>query len=174
MSAEFDDIPLYELLPKLIERFQPTSYLEIGVNEGKSVLLVVIHGQPKLCEITLCDTWGDRYGGSGRGTHRHIEKLLEGVFRGKVNWMDGDSKVTCRTIACGTIDFALVDGDHSAEGCRTDMENVFQALNRNGLMVVDDLTHHAHPWLQMVFDEFCGSHACHVLRRAGIGVIQKT
>lgn len=168
----FDNLWLYDLIPKLVEEFLPETYLEIGVNEGKS-LMCAIKPPSSIRRLILSDDWNKTYGGTGRLTHSHIESLLKGVFHGEVVWLDGNSKVTVPTLEKNTIDMALVDGDHSAEGCRRDMESVLPLLKSGGIMIVDDLIHPAHPWLAEVFDQFVKDFRLKPLALHGTGVVQK-
>ena len=52
------------------------TYLEIGTREGSSLYNVVIANSDSLKEIHIVDTWESEYGGSGRGSHDHIDELL--------------------------------------------------------------------------------------------------
>lgn len=36
------------------------------------------------------------------------------------------------------IDFAIVDGDHSYDGCLNDLNNIYKYINKNGIIIVDD------------------------------------
>lgn len=97
------------------------SYLEIGVQEGHSLRIVLQSGAPiKL--IGVCDTWGTAHGGTGRGSHEHIQKMLSEInYRGQVIWMDGRSRIMIPPLK-QQFDFVHVDGDHSEEGAYQDMK----------------------------------------------------
>ena len=51
----------------------------------------------------------------------------------------GDSKQTVPTLE-GTFDYILVDGDHSKDGARIDLENVVRLCAPGGVIVFDDIT----------------------------------
>ncbi len=107
-----------------------TSYLEIGVQEGKS-LQVVVKNAPYLKRLTLCDTWGRRSGGTGRGSHEHIETLLTQLgYHHAVKFLDGDSTQTLPGLFNPKVldleerfDLVHIDGDHSEEHCLADLKN---------------------------------------------------
>jgi predicted O-methyltransferase YrrM len=167
------NLGLYALLPQLARERGIECYLEIGVNEGKSAIEVLEAAKDTLSRVILCDNWCGYYGGSGKGNHNHLVSKFGG-YKAKIEWLDGDSKVEIPKLGkTPFLDMALVDGDHSAEGCRIDMENVFPLVRPGGIMVVDDLIHPAHPHLQSVFDDFCASHQVAVMRKPGVGVVEK-
>jgi len=125
---------------------KPKSYLEIGVREGDS-LKAVLFGHSFITKLVLCDTWGGKYGGSGRGGHKHIEKFLNNIrYDGEVKFLDGDSKYMIPTLD-DKFDLILVDGDHSYEGAYTDLNNTWKLLEEGGFLVFDDITHKDHVYL---------------------------
>jgi hypothetical protein len=130
------------------DRRRPKTYLEIGVREGCSLRRVLKARSVR--NAYLCDTWGDSYGGSGRGSHAHIEQILDDEFPGvQATFLDGDSKVTVPALIDEGVhvDMALVDGDHSHEGALADLRNVWQLIRVGGVIIFDDIIHPAHPYL---------------------------
>ena len=69
------------------------SYLEIGVADGFT-LSCRLRENAQLDDLVLCDTWGATDGGTNRGSHEHIEKLLldRRFPLDRVTFLDGDSK----------------------------------------------------------------------------------
>jgi len=83
---------LHQTLNELSEIFMPDSYLEIGVREGDSLKALLKGHHPY--NITICDTWGSAYGGTGRGSSKHIVKILEELeYEGGVNILDNSLSV---------------------------------------------------------------------------------
>ncbi len=129
-------------------------YLEIGCREGDSLREVVLHA-PLLQRVVICDLWGSDYGGTGRGGHEHIDKLLDDLgYTGDRVFLDGDSRETVPTIR-GTpglrrFDLVLVDGDHSDEGARADLENAWPLVAPGGTLLFHDIFHPSHRSLQRV------------------------
>lgn len=150
---------LYPALRGLIQRYEPKSYLEIGVSDGSSLGCVVSADVNKnISRIALCDTWGGEYGGTNRGGHGHIDRnLRDAGYNGTVEFYDGNSQKTVPTIP-GKFDLILVDGDHSEDGCRIDMENTWPLLNNGGIMVIDDICHPRHLYCADVVDKFVLNH----------------
>jgi hypothetical protein len=148
----------------LIARFSahlPTRYLEIGVNDGLSVFALVtsinlqraLHrlsaADPLFDELALADDWGRAFGGSGRGSHQHVEQLLRSTNARAEHlvFLDGDSKETVpRYLAARQgqppFDVIYVDGDHSYDGARIDLQNVIPFVGQ--ILFFDDMYHPAH------------------------------
>jgi len=154
------------------------SYLEIGTREGGS-LRVVLENSPDLEAIVCADTWGGEWGGSARGSHHHIDRMLcESLYTGEVRFLDGDSKQTIPTLA-GPFDLVLVDGDHSYKGGMADLVNCWPLVAPGGCLVFHDITHPAHPYLITCFDEFVEAHRQElaswrsILEPYGVGVAVK-
>ena len=149
------------------------SYLEIGCREGDSLRLVVA-ANPTLERLVICDTWGGIYGGTGRGSHRHIEELLASLgYAGVVRFLDGDSLELIPTLR-ETFDLILVDGDHSEDGAAADLSNVRPLAAPGGRILFHDICHPAHPGLRGVLDRFVSKEGAHVeihTEAEGFGVV---
>lgn len=168
---------LHSVLGSIAEYQKPNTYLEIGVREGDSLKAVLEHSQPS--EIWLCDTWGETYGGTGRGNHHHISELLIKMnFDGYPVFMNGDSKIFIPTIRREIrFDLILVDGDHSYDGAYKDLENVWPLLQDGGLIVFDDIVHVSHKYLLNCIKEFTNEYKADLVyitfEDNGVVVIQK-
>ena len=155
---------LYEALLLAIDEADVVrSYLEIGVNEGAS-LLTVLDASPSIERLYLCDTWGGVEGGSGKGSHAHIERLLSVVgYRGAVTFLDGDSAKTIPTLPRDlAVDLALVDGNHTYEAALTDLTNVYPLVRASGTLLLDDINRDA---VARAWNEFRASHPLEFLFR---------
>jgi predicted O-methyltransferase YrrM len=131
-------------------------YLEIGVCEGGSLVACVQAVKPG--SITLCDTWGSLFGGTGRGpekAHSYIALLLKTYeHSGEVKFIDGDSSVTIPKLEPDSYDLVLVDGDHSEEASMKDLVNAYRILKPGGYLLFDDIDHRQHPYLRRIFTSF--------------------
>lgn len=154
---------LHDALADVARQLEPKSYLEVGVDGGESLRTVLKNCSPS--RITLCDEWGRDYGGHGFGNHNHVQKMLESFpydeegldwgYKGEVRYLDGDTRETLKTLPPDDVyDMILVDADHSAEGARADLNDVWPHLAPGGALVFDDIRHESYPWLGWVFEEF--------------------
>lgn len=152
-------------------------YLEIGCRDGDSLREVVLHA-PALKRVVVCDLWGSDFGGTGRGSHEHIDKLLDDLgYTGERVFLDGDSRETVPTIR-GTFDLVLVDGDHSDEGARADLTNAWPLVAPGGTLLFHDIFHPSHRSLLRVCWSFfaCVTDCESVSENCegyGVGVIRK-
>jgi len=169
---------LYRFLASHCRERSPERYLEIGTRDGGS-LTVVLENSPALRRIVCADTWGGQWGGSSRGSHDHIEQLLAlRLYTGSVQFLDGDSMQTIPTLR-EQFDLVLVDGDHSAEGARADLQNTWPLIRPGGCVAFHDITHPAHPDLLDCFAAFVAKRGDdvmswrHILEPYGVGVAVK-
>jgi hypothetical protein len=175
MGVAVSDASLHATLRFLAEDVR--DYLEIGCREGDSLREVVLHA-PALKRVVICDLWGSDYGGTGRGGHEHIDKLLDDLgYTGERVFLDGDSRETVPTML-RMFDLVLVDGDHSDEGARADLTNAWPLVVSGGTLLFHDVCHPAHPGLRRVFTEFVSSvgdceDAHEILDGRGVGVARK-
>lgn len=129
---------------------QPENYLEIGVRRGRS-LCSVVHGCPSV-NIVAFDMWITNYAGMDNpGPQFVLSELKKHNATGKVNFINGDSHITIpeyfRNNPQMQFDMITVDGDHSEQGAFNDLCNVIPYLAPGGVLVFDDISHPAHPYL---------------------------
>jgi predicted O-methyltransferase YrrM len=171
---------LYRYLAEHCKRHKVQHYLEIGTREGDSLRIVLENASADLLSVWVADLWGSDYGGTGRGSHQHIERLLDDFnFDGRRTFLDGNSRDTIPALMpekAEAFDLVLVDGDHSYEGGMADLENTWPLVKPGGCVVFHDITHPAHPDLRACFDAFTLRHdaPCMVISDDyGLGVAWK-
>ena len=106
--------------------------------------------------LYLFDNWS--YPGSHDGHERVVNMLENGFKTHNYQIYDGDSKVTVPAFFKkhkGKVDLTFVDGDHTAEGAKADLENVWQ---HSKIIVMHDLFNPEHLYLENVFIDFARKH----------------
>jgi predicted O-methyltransferase YrrM len=58
------------------------------------------------------------------------------------------------------FDLITVDGDHSEDGAEQDLREVVPHLKVGGILVFDDISHPAHPYLAQVWRNVIESDSC--------------
>lgn len=135
---------------------QPKSYLEIGVRRGRS-LAVLARACPKI-HIVGFDLWIQNYAGMENPGPDFVMKELKKLgHKGKLELISGDSSETVPAFFQKHPDFYFdlitVDGDHSEEGARIDLENTLPHLKIGGAILLDDITHPQHRYLETLWDK---------------------
>jgi predicted O-methyltransferase YrrM len=138
----------------LARRLGAENYLEIGVRRGRSMAMVA--SQVPDCRIVGFDIWMDNYAGmENPGPSLVREELARVGYAGSVEFIDGDSKETVPAYFTAHpneyFDLITVDGDHSTEGARRDLQNVKPRVKIGGALVFDDISHYMHPTLASVW-----------------------
>jgi len=142
--------------------FHPVTYLEIGVRRGRSIAQVMVESPGT--QAFGFDLWIPNYAGQPNpGPEFVIRELLNlGVKRLPGFWV-GRSQVTVPLFLldpCVPRRFELinVDGDHTYEGARADLQTTFRCLADGGAIIFDDITHPAHPDLMRLWAETKQAH----------------
>ena len=109
-------------------------YIEIGTLTGNSANAVLITG--KVRRAVLVDNFSLVWQGRTQTKKMVEERLLP--FAGRFEVMEGDGRKIVRNLT-ETFDVGFVDGDHEAESCRIDMENMLPRLRQGGVMFIHDV-----------------------------------
>lgn len=131
--------------------FPALDYLEVGVQEGHS-LQVVLNSTGIHLAVGI-DTWGGEAGGTNRGSPWHVTELLGPKFMQRVVLITGDSHTILRGLR-HKFHVIFVDGDHSESGAFMDLEDSLPLLAEGGSILFDDIDHPSHPYLRKVAERF--------------------
>jgi len=161
---------LSEVLISIVRSHRIRSYMEIGVNEGRSLMAVV--NNTKLDYLYVCDNWTGKHGGKVWKSHEHIATLLDNCQVPYTEYLDGDSQKTipewCVANPGVKVDLVLVDGNHDPEPAFQDLQNVAEFAK---IIAFDDVMHPGHNLLD-VWNHFVDitPSAEHQLHAEGHGV----
>lgn len=139
---------------------EPKNYLEIGVRRGRSAAIVAAMNPH--CTIYGFDMWMPDYAGMPNpGPDFVADELRRIGFQGKLELVSGDSHETLPDFLRENqrLEFELinVDGDHSEAGARKDLETVLPRLKIGGAVLLDDIVHPQHTYLEAVWDSVLGN-----------------
>ncbi len=128
----------YQMFFALAAALQPRSYLEIGTRFGYS-LVAVARGAASLEHVVSCDL--ETYDNPHALTSQQIAErnLRASGYRGKARFLADDSRRLPQYVAGNRFDLILVDGDHTYEGCCSDILTCYPLLSPGGVLMVDDL-----------------------------------
>lgn len=135
-------------------------YLEIGVRRGLSMAMVA--NRCPDCTLTGMDLWIENYGGIENPGPAFVHEEMKKVgHRGSVEFISGPSQRTLPELVAKDpepYDLITVDGDHTYDGARNDLEYSLPLLRTGGLLLFDDLQI---PEVMRVWQECKASHPQH-------------
>jgi predicted O-methyltransferase YrrM len=142
---------IHVALAFIADKLQPKSYLEIGVRTGGSMVKVIGTARPE--HIVAMDIWTGSYASFPNFLEYTQQQLLS--FQDKkgrisiIEYIQGDSHKELKKLIDQnrTFDLITVDGDHSLEGAREDIEDALHLLSARGAIVFDDIIHPSHKYL---------------------------
>ena len=156
-----------DVLLNLVNEYKPKNFLEVGVLEGATArnvceIMYKLHGDN--FNYIGIDLFGhdlnanskkeftpisNKYSNPFKFLYfnfilRHHPNSLKGVnyllkkFNNSVNLYQGYSKNLLRKINLQTIDFVFLDGGHSYETVKDDLNVILKKLKKNSILVLDD------------------------------------
>ncbi len=151
----YDNHYLSNFLINFVKTYKVESYMEIGVNAGRS-LMAVVASNPHLKTLYVVDNWSGKHGGSNWRTHNHIDtKLKAAGYKYDTIYLDGDSQYTIPKYhkhhpeMC--VDLCNVDGNHNYDPAWQDLTNVEKFAKA---ILLDDVYHTGHKHLADAWDKF--------------------
>jgi predicted O-methyltransferase YrrM len=160
-GADWGYMDLLTVLYAAAEMGQPENYLEIGVRRGRSAAMVA--AACPTVRIVGFDIWQSNYAGSENlGGEFVREQLRQFGHAGDAEFVDGNSHQTVKAFFERNprlyFDLITVDGDHSLDGARADLEDVIPHLEAGGVLVFDDTANPYCPGLAAVWEDTLKRH----------------
>jgi hypothetical protein len=125
-------------------------YIEVGVFRGDSAKAVMSTGHCR--HALLIDDFSNTHCGDATSSLQTVETNLHdygGLFEIKPR----PSHEVLPTIK-RQFDIGFVDGEHTIEGCRGDMELMWPLIRADGVMFIDDMRHPAYPHIEGLVEQF--------------------
>jgi len=163
-GVEWSDADLPTVLAAAAHMLRPASYLEIGVRRGRS-MGIVSHIVPE-AHLLGFDLWIPDYAGMDNPGLAFVQDELRKLgHTGCIELIEGDSHQTVpdyfKNNPDAFFDLITVDGDHTREGAKADLQAVLPRLKVGGALVFDDLVHPKHSYLRDVWREvIAGERRC--------------
>ena len=138
--------------------FKPEKYLEIGVRRGRSMSQVLT--QSPQTKAYGFDLWIQEYSGTENpGSDFVISELKNLQVKNLPKLIKGNSHDTLPEFWADVnnpkqFELILVDGDHTYEGAKEDLEICFEHLAPGGALLFDDICHPSHPSLKGLWEEY--------------------
>ena len=82
-----------------------------------------------------------------------VEDLLK-KFQNNVNLIKGNSNLVLKKIDMSKVDYVFLDGGHSYETVKNDLECCLEVINSNGIILCDDYNFGHLPDVKNAIDEF--------------------
>lgn len=138
--------------------FKPATYLEVGVRRGRSMAQVLM-GSPE-CRCFGFDMWIPNYSGVDNPGPEFVLREMRKLRARKVPVLiEGNSHDTLPAFwenpaSPQLIDLIYIDGDHTYEGAKLDLDLAFLHLADSGVLIFDDIDHSSHPELYPLWNEY--------------------
>jgi hypothetical protein len=147
-------------------------YIEVGVFRGESAAAVLGTGHCRYA--MLIDNFSNTHCGNGSSSLETVQTNLHkygGMFVIEV----GDSRKVLPLIK-RKFDIGFVDGEHTIEGCRGDIEQMFPLIREDGILFVDDMQHPAYMHIKGLAEQFAKEKGLQLVYHAvheGLGELRR-
>jgi predicted O-linked N-acetylglucosamine transferase (SPINDLY family)/glycosyltransferase involved in cell wall biosynthesis/predicted O-methyltransferase YrrM/ubiquinone/menaquinone biosynthesis C-methylase UbiE len=145
--------------------FKPKHYLEVGVRRGRSMAQVLVESpQTKAYGF---DLWIPNYASvpeqgiytTNPGPEFVLSELNKIGVKNYPTLIQGNSHQTLPAFFANSnnpqeFDLIYIDGDHSYQGAKLDLDIAFAHLAPGGALIFDDICHPAHLYLQNLWNEY--------------------
>lgn len=143
----FSRYDMQVLVPELLKLRPGDVYLEVGVDRGRSLSVAAEITDPKVMLVGIDINYP-----------KDLARFLS--HNARVNFMQGDSvKIAKEWNKDIKINLLFIDGDHSYEGCKRDIEAWVPHMVEHGTILFHDCDETSPGVVQAVF-EYYNTHKC--------------
>lgn len=122
----------------LCQEIQPSYVLEVGFCTGRSAACVLHQARTSILKMVSIDKDLDWKAPDGRQMAALLQKRFPTFEVVEQHSCNALTREFFRTRFPAGVDLVTIDGDHSYEGCRSDLNAISPFLSPRGAMVVDD------------------------------------
>lgn len=139
--------------------------VEVGAHQGRSTLFLLEklyeYGKWRKTRFDVNDIFGMEWGEIWFIVQNLNNAVMPDGVRAiaGVNIMQVNSQESHRLYKDESLDFVMIDGDHTYDGCMADLVNFFPKLKPGGEMAVHDYNHPHIPTVKEAFDDFVKANA---------------
>lgn len=108
---------------------------EVGTQYGEFAEKIILATEPKKFHIIDIDL------SLLSASMNERPAIKAGIDNGSVELHRGDSSTVIETFPDSYFDWIYIDGDHSYDGVKKDIEKAYPKVKENGLLVFNDYTH---------------------------------
>jgi predicted O-methyltransferase YrrM len=147
-------------------------YIEVGVFRGESALAVLGSGHCRWA--TLIDNFSNTHCGDATSSLETVKENLAD-YDGIIDIRVGNSREVLPLIK-RRFDVGFVDGDHTIEGCRGDMEQMFPLIREDGILFVDDMQNTGYMHIKRLAEQFANEKGLKLVYHTvhnGVGELRK-
>ena len=112
--------------------------VELGVFKGTNAMRLI--SELNIKQLSLVDTWETPSYWKGEMSFEQNYEFVKETYKAmkKVFIHRMDTVKASNIVADETLDFVYIDGDHSYEGCRRDIEAWYPKVKKGGVIVGHD------------------------------------
>ena len=126
----------------MVGKFNDAVFVEIGCWEGKSTVCMAnqIKNSGRTIKFHAIDIWEEYDMGDGNIWNANYDKYIKNIEPVKeyINTIKGDSCEVSKGFEPESVDFIMIDGNHSYEFVKRDIEHWFPKMKPGGVISGDD------------------------------------
>ena len=116
------------LMYSIVQLIKPKIMIEIGVSTGHMTVwfAAALSNNNNGGKLISVDNWSQTYGGEASGPDAARKRLVDHGLQDIVSFVSQDSLEYLRGLEGGSVDFIWVDGDHSYQHAKDDIQEAYR------------------------------------------------
>lgn len=134
---------------------KPIRCIEIGTHRGESAEFL-LKTNPNIEKLYCIDSYAKEFIIDGKPAPIHFRKAKKRLSKFNVRFIREISNDAVKHFKKNSIDYVYIDGLHTYEQIKKDIENYFPILKKGGIMAGNDIER---PKIAKALFEFCCEHS---------------